>query len=107
MRVILRPLIKKGVDVVVEIVKSEAKLAVHDLIHNIYVDYIRDKLLNWRWVLLDWITELIGKFYIIPKFRKIIRYQRAMGIPVHNPIKMGPDFRYHAPDLSDPNWMYN
>lgn len=90
----LRNAAGKAISFAVEVVKSEVKAYVHDVIHNSIEMIIMPRLKQWRWYVWSAILELWGKIYAIPTYRKIIRNERKMGVPLSGPAKHDINFRY-------------
>lgn len=95
MKVNIHELGGKAKNFVIEIVKDEAKAFVKDIIHNVVEDFIMPKLREWRFMLWNAILEIWGRLYVVPRYRKIIRAEVALGIPLSGPLTHDGDFHYH------------
>jgi len=94
MRVNVHDLSGKAKDFVIEIVKDEAKAFIKDVVHNVVEDFIMPRLREWRFALWSLLIEIWGRIYAVPKYRKIIRGEIELGIPLSGPLKHDGDFRY-------------
>lgn len=98
MKIGLKDAFGKASRVVIELVKEEARSYIHDVTKNTVELIIMPKLKDWRWKFWELMVNLLGKIYIIPTYRKLIRMERELNLPHAGPLQHNEDFRYGRPE---------